>query len=56
MHYAFVFGEENLGVDEELRKISSKVLYIKQYGSVRSLNVGCASAIVMYDYVSKLNK
>ena len=53
LHYAFIFGEENLGVDQELREISSKVLYIKQYGSVRSLNVGCASAIVMYDYVNK---
>jgi tRNA G18 (ribose-2'-O)-methylase SpoU len=29
-------------------------VYIKQYGSVRSLNVGTASGIAMYDYCNKV--
>lgn len=51
--YLFVFGEENTGVSKEILDISDHILYISQYGSVRSLNVGCASAIAMYDYINK---
>lgn len=55
-NYVFVFGEENSGIDKEIINISDSVLYISQYGSVRSLNVGCASSIAMYDYVNKINQ
>ena len=49
-----VFGSEQVGIDDEkiLRKCS-KFVYIKQYGSTRSLNVGCASAITMQDWCKK---
>jgi len=33
----------------------SRIVMIPQYGSVRSLNVGTASGIVMNDFVSKLH-
>lgn len=46
----FVFGEEGIGVCPELIERCSKMLYIRQYGAVRSINVACASAIVMYEY------
>lgn len=49
------FGEENSGLTEEVVSLCDDVVYIQQYGSVRSLNVGCASGIVMYDYMRKLH-
>jgi tRNA G18 (ribose-2'-O)-methylase SpoU len=48
-----VFGQESIGLTEELLGICHNLVYIHQYGSVRSLNVGCASAIAMYSYVLK---
>jgi tRNA G18 (ribose-2'-O)-methylase SpoU len=55
-HVVMVFGQEDVGIPEELRKLCQEIVYIKQYGSVRSLNVGCSSAIAMYDYCSKIVK
>lgn len=49
-HVLFVFGEENIGLTDELKAICHDFIYIKQYGSVRSLNVGSAASIVMFDY------
>ena len=54
-HIIFAFGQEQVGLPEEVIPICEKLLYIKQYGSVRSLNVGSASSIVMYDYCLKNN-
>lgn len=51
-----VFGQEQIGIDESLLGFCQDVVYIPQYGSVRSLNVGCASAIVMNDYCRKMVK
>lgn len=48
------FGQEQAGLPEEIIERCQDVVYIKQYGSVRSLNVGTASGIAMYDYTSKL--
>lgn len=48
-----IFGEEQLGIPQEIRDKSHKTLYIKQYGSVRSLNVGVACGIVAYDWTTK---
>lgn len=53
-HFTVVFGEESCGIPQEILDICDDIVYIEQYGSVRSLNVGCASAIVMYDIVSHL--
>lgn len=49
-----LFGQEQIGLPAELLTLCEHVVYIKQFGSVRSLNVGCASAIAMYDYCNKL--
>lgn len=52
-YFLLAFGEENSGIPKEILDRSSDIVYISQYGSVRSLNVGCASAITMYDYTKK---
>lgn len=53
-HVVMVFGQEQVGIPPELHKVCSKFVYIRQYGSVRSLNVGTAAGIAMYDYCSKI--
>lgn len=46
----FVFGEEGIGICPEIIEKCHSVLYIPQFGAVRSINVACASAIVMHEY------
>ena len=53
-HVVMVFGQEQVGVPEELLTMAQDCVYIAQYGSVRSLNVGTASGVVMYDYCAKV--
>lgn len=48
-----IFGEEGRGLSPEMCKLCSAIVEIPMHGSVRSLNVGTASGIVMYDYVNK---
>jgi tRNA G18 (ribose-2'-O)-methylase SpoU len=52
-HVVMMFGQEQVGLPRELLEIADDVVYIAQYGSVRSLNVGTASGVVMYDYCAK---
>lgn len=47
---AFVYGEEQLGLDPSTVALCDHVVYIPQYGSVRSINVGQAAAVVMSEY------
>jgi len=51
-----IFGEEGSGITEATLKLCEYVIEIPQYGSVRSLNVGTSSGIVMYDYINKLKE
>lgn len=53
-HIIFALGEENSGLTPEMLAICDSLVYIKQFGSVRSLNVGSASAIIMYEYCRRL--
>lgn len=48
------FGEEHHGLPPEVIKRCKDIVYIRQFGSVRSLNVGSAAAIAMYDYTNKI--
>lgn len=52
--FIMAFGEEQTGLTTSVLERAINTVYIRQYGSVRSLNVGCASAIAMYDYCNKL--
>jgi tRNA G18 (ribose-2'-O)-methylase SpoU len=49
-----IFGEESRGISPMALGMAEDVVMIPQLGSVRSLNVGVAGGIVMYDYASKL--
>lgn len=48
-----VFGEEGPGLTPAMQAWCKDIVHIKMFGSVRSFNCGSASAIAMYDFVSK---
>ena len=48
-----MFGQETNGLPPELLDLAADHVYIKQYGSVRSLNVGSAASVAMYDWCTK---
>lgn len=43
----FLFGSEGEGLLPSVSAMCEEMIYIPQTGSIRSLNVGCASAIIM---------
>ena len=45
-----IFGSEGGGISEELQKIAGDIRYIESFGSTRSVNVGAAAAIAMYEW------
>lgn len=51
-----VFGQESIGVSNCALARAGDLIYIPQIGSTRSLNVGTASGIAMYDYATKAHK
>lgn len=51
-----IIGEEGVGITPETLDLCDNYVYIPQFGSVRSLNAGVASGIIMNDYVTKYNK
>ena len=46
-----IFGSESDGISDELLDQADAVYYIEQLGSTRSINVGCASAVALYEFV-----
>ncbi|WP_143338093.1 TrmH family RNA methyltransferase [Demequina sp. NBRC 110054] len=46
-----VFGQESVGLTDELREVAQATLAIAQYGSTRSINAGAAAAIAMHAWV-----
>ncbi|MHA8088440.1 TrmH family RNA methyltransferase [Aquirufa sp. Wall-65K1] len=51
--YAFVFGNEVFGVQDEWISASEICLEIPQFGTKHSLNVSVSLGIVVWDFVSK---
>lgn len=49
-----IFGSENNGISEELLEAAKDVRYIESFGSTRSVNVGVAAGIAMYEYVRQI--
>ena len=45
-----LFGSENSGISSELLEKATDVRYIESFGSTRSVNVGAAAAIAMYEW------
>jgi len=48
-----IFGSESDGISEGLLTAAHQIYHIEQLGSTRSINVGCASAIAMYEYARR---
>lgn len=46
-----VFGQESVGLSDEVREAAQATLAIAQYGSTRSINAGAAAAIAMHTWV-----
>ncbi len=46
-----VFGGEGPGLSEEMQKVANIMVMIEQFGSTRSVNVGVAAGIVMYEWL-----
>ncbi len=46
-----VFGQEGPGISEQLANVAEKIVAIEQFGSTRSINVGVAAGIVMYQWI-----
>ena len=49
-----IFGSENSGISKELLEKADDVRFIESFGSTRSVNVGAAAAIAMYEYVRQI--
>ncbi|AIG65985.1 TrmH family RNA methyltransferase [Weissella tructae] len=50
---AFLFGEEQLGLADDLIEASDAMIYIPQYGSIRSINVSVANGVIAAFYASQ---
>lgn len=51
-----VFGQEGTGLSTEFLAASDQVVHIEQLGSTRSLNVGVAAGVAMYQMLSLTKK
>jgi len=52
-HYAFVFGNEVNGIEQETLNFCDIAVEIPQFGMKHSFNVSVTSAIVLWEYVRK---
>lgn len=51
--YAFVFGNEVKGVNQEIINVSDFCIEIPQFGTKHSLNISISAGIVIWDFVLK---
>ena len=49
-----IFGSENNGITPELLDKAEDVRFIESFGSTRSVNVGVAAGIAMYEYARQI--
>lgn len=49
-----IFGSENNGITPELLEKAQDVRFIESFGSTRSVNVGVAAGIAMYEYTRQI--
>ncbi len=48
-----VFGQEGPGLSNEMQDNCTQIIAIEQFGSTRSVNVGVAAGIIMYEWVRR---
>lgn len=49
----YVFGQEGPGLSQLMQDNCSSIIAIEQFGSTRSVNVGVAAGIVMYEWLRR---
>ena len=49
----FVFGQEGPGLSAEMQDTCESIIAIEQFGSTRSINVGVAAGIILYEWVRR---
>lgn len=49
-----IFGSENSGISSELLSKAEDVRFIESFGSTRSVNVGVAAGIAMYEFARQI--
>ena len=49
-----IFGSENNGITKELLAEAHDIRFIESFGSTRSVNVGVAAGIAMYEYIRQI--
>lgn len=54
--YCLVFGNEVMGVKEEIVQTADMCLEIPQYGTKHSLNISVTIGVVLWDWISKTKK
>ncbi len=54
--YAFVLGNEALGVRSSVVERADLVLEIPQFGTKHSLNVAVTAGVICYDFINKITK
>ena len=48
-----LFGAEGPGLSQKALELADDVVYISQFGSVRSINAGAAAAVAMYAWIAQ---
>ena len=54
--YAFVLGNEVMGVRSSLVQLADYVVEVPQFGTKHSLNVAVTAGIICYDFLNKITK
>lgn len=49
----YVFGQEGPGLSQEMQLACSNIVAIEQFGSTRSINLGVAAGILLYEWVRR---
>ena len=48
-----LFGAEGPGLSDKALELADDVVYISQFGSVRSINAGAAAAVAMHSWIAQ---
>lgn len=49
----YVFGQEGPGLSTEMQALCKPIIAIEQFGSTRSVNLGVAAGIILYEWVRR---
>ena len=54
--YAFIFGHEVKGVQQEIVDLSDTCVEIPQYGTKHSLNISVSAGVVLWEMFRKIGR